>query len=196
MFRSPDVWSPRSWWADPNLECYYCSNQWSYFRSCSSFRCGSPLRSRDYCQADPSTLSATRDFLQNNFGCPSRLSPRPVGYLMPIKINTFCRPATQSILPMRPQNHGSRSPSRIPCPRSSIELFPEDDTEESTPAQQSLVSLSLEVPVIEILLDPLAFAPTLPSSWSLILLEVAATEAEQPRQSLMAPSWMLLQSLA
>jgi hypothetical protein len=50
------------------------------------------------------------------------------------------------------------------CPRSSIERFPENDTEESTPAQQSLASLSLEVPVIEILLDPLAFAPTLPSS--------------------------------
>ena len=57
--------------------------------------------------------------------------------------NTFCWPIILSILPLRPQNYGSRSPSRFPyCPRSSIERFPEDCTEESTPAQQSLVSLS------------------------------------------------------
>ena len=168
-FRSSDVWSPRSWWGDSNLECYCCS-QSSYFSS---------LRSRDDCQIDPLTSSATRDSPTEQLWLP-----KPIGSetcRLPDAnedtSNTFCWLTTLSILPMRPQNHGSRSPSRFPyCPRSSIERFPEDCTEESTPAQQSLVSLSLEARVIEILLDLWAFAPTLPSSWPLILLEVGATE--------------------
>ena len=118
MFRSSDVWSPQTRWVDSNLE-RYCSSQSSYFRSYSSFRRGSfdVADHRDH-EIIAKLILQPFQQLENSFG--TTWQPKPIESetcRLPDAnqdtSNTFCWLATQSILPMRPQNHGSRSRSRI-----------------------------------------------------------------------------------